>query len=136
MNPSKKVAGQLLCMTDDRTEIPSGMFENRGHPFRDCPTTQAGSKGSETGDPRTSPSRGRYGKHETVPNDAIDAKGGMDFPAPAPRHSTSLGKALPSHSVTHKGRSRTTSAQRAGVISLEKKRAVSRGSERGGSRSR
>ena len=47
-----------------------------------------------------------------------------------------LAKAFPSQSVTHKGRSRTTSAQRVGVISLDKKRAVSQGSEREKSRSK
>ena len=41
---SKKVAGQLLRMTDDRTDLPSGIIDYRGQLFRDNTISVAGPK--------------------------------------------------------------------------------------------
>ena len=60
-NASKKVTGQLLCMTDDRMQTLSGIISNRGQHFRDNPIFNAGPKCSAAMDLQTSPPRGRHG---------------------------------------------------------------------------
>ena len=122
MHSSRKVTGQLLCMTGDRTDIPSGIIDHRGQYFRDNPITVAGQKRFATMDHQASPPSGRqHGKQETVPDAFSDARGSMDLPATAPRcvsptcASESRPKALPSSTSTHKTRARTSSAHRARV---------------------
>ena len=105
MHSSRKVTGQLLCMTDDRTDIPSGIIYNRGQHFRDHPISVAGQKRFATMDHQASPPRGRqHGKQETVPDAFSDVRGSMDLTATAPRSVSPIcasdirPKALPSSS--------------------------------------
>ena len=125
---------------DDRMETPSGITDHRGQIFRDNTTPIAGQKHrlAEKDQEECSPARGRHrSKQETVPDAPSVAKGSMDLPVTARRSVSptcaggARSRALSSRSSTHKSRARTTSAQRARVIALEKKpRNTSRGSER------
>ena len=143
MPSSKKNAGKLLVhMADDRTDIPSGITDDRGQFFRDKTTASFSGQKHRLGvtdQEEYAPARGRHRKQETVPDAPSEARGSMDLPATVRRSvsptcaSDTRSKVLPSRSSAHKSRPRSASVQSTRAkMSLEKRvRNTSRGSERG-----